>query len=127
MSKKASLIFRFRYLTSTVLCLFAAFSPSLFGADAVLQRLPAALLVPGGAAVVPTASDAIRGEYKGERVLLARFEGEQYAIIGIPLSAKPGLQTFTLDNRAGETETLGFSIADKTYTEQRLTIKTNAR
>ena len=123
MSKKASLIFRFRYLTRAVLCLFAAFSPSLFGADAVLQRLPAALLVPGGAAVVPTASDAIRGEYNGERVLLARFEGEQYAIIGIPLSAQPGLQAFTLDNRAGETETLGFSIADKAYTEQRLTIK----
>ena len=123
MSKKASRIYRFRYLLRIILCLFVACSPSLFGADAVLQRLPAALLVPGGAAVVPTAGNAIRGEYKGERVLLARFEDEQYAIIGIPLSAKPGLQTFTLDNRAGETETLGFSIADKAYTEQRLTIK----
>lgn len=98
-------------------------SASTASADATVSRLPPSLLVPGGVAVVPTAGNAVEAQYRGERVLLARFEGQQYAVIGIPLSAKPGPQTFTISDDTGKRETLGFSIADKAYTEQRLTIK----
>ena len=55
--------------------------------------------------------------------MLAQYEGAQYAIIGLALSAKPGMHTFTLETSDGTQETLGFSVAAKTYTEQRLTIK----
>lgn len=102
-----------------LLCLFAV---NVF-AQTTLKRLPPSLLVPGGVAVVPTATQAAAAYYKGERVMLAEYEGAQYAIIGLALSAKPGMHTFTLETSDGTQETLGFSVAAKTYTEQRLTIK----
>ena len=107
------------------LCLLGAvcLSTSTIAADVLLADLPQSLLVPGGIAIVPTATRAAQAHYLGERVLLAEHAGAQYAIIGIPLSAQPGMQTFELTNTAGEKETLAFTLGDKTYTEQRLTIK----
>lgn len=102
-----------------LLCLFAV----NVSAQTTLKRLPPSLLVPGGVAVVPTATQAAAAYYEGERVMLAQYEGAQYAIIGLALSAKPGMHTFTLETSDGTQETLGFSVAAKTYTEQRLTIK----
>lgn len=107
-------------------CALLVVSLNSLAADAVLNSLPRALLVPGGVAVIPTATRAAEAYYRGERVLLADYRGEQYAIVGIPLSASPGLQSFTLVDADGRRETLGFSIQDKEYTEQRLTI-TNKR
>jgi murein DD-endopeptidase MepM/ murein hydrolase activator NlpD len=121
--KHAFPLSRIPYFARITFFLFMAVSASTEGADVALPRLPSSLLVPGGVAIVPTAGNAVRAEYRGERALLARVEGQQYAVIGIPLSAKPGLQTFTLSDESGKAETLGFSIADKAYTEQRLTIK----
>lgn len=123
MSKHAFLLSRIRHCAKITLVLYMTVSASTASADATVTRLPPSLLVPGGVAVVPTAGNAVEAQYRGERVLLARFEGQQYAVIGIPLSAKPGPQTFTISDDTGKRETLGFSIADKAYTEQRLTIK----
>ena len=123
MSKHAFLLSRIRHFAKITLVLYMTVSASTASADATVTRLPPSLLVPGGVAVVPTAGNAVEAQYRGERVLLARFEGQQYAVIGIPLSAKPGPQTFTISDETGKRETLGFSIADKAYTEQRLTIK----
>ena len=123
MSKHAFLLSRIRRFAKITLVLYMTVSASTASADATVSRLPPSLLVPGGVAVVPTAGNAVEAQYRGERVLLARFEGQQYAVIGIPLSAKPGPQTFTISDDTGKRETLGFSIADKAYTEQRLTIK----
>jgi len=122
-SKHAFLLSRIRRFAKITLVLYMTVSASTASADATVSRLPPSLLVPGGVAVVPTAGNAVEAQYRGERVLLARFEGQQYAVIGIPLSAKPGPQTFTISDDTGKRETLGFSIADKAYTEQRLTIK----
>lgn len=102
-----------------LLCLFA----SPVSSQTTLDRLPPSLLVPGGVAVVPTATKAAAAFYEDERVMLAEYEGAQYAIIGLPLSAEPGMHTFTLETPNGNRETLGFTVAAKTYTEQRLTIK----
>ena len=123
MSKHAFLLSRIRRFAKITLVLYMTVSASTASADATVSRLPPSLLVPGGVAIVPTAGNAVEAQYRGERVLLARFEGQQYAVIGIPLSAKPGPQTFTISDDTGKRETLGFSIADKAYTEQRLTIK----
>ena len=103
--------------------LLATHASLVHAADALLDALPPSLLVPGGVAVVPTAGRAVEARFQGERVFLGEYEGEQYAIIGVPLSAKPGLQSLTLIAADGNRETLGFSIDDKQYTEQRLTIK----
>lgn len=95
-------------------------------AEVAVDSLPQSSLVPGGIAVVPTRGDAVSGSYRDERVMLARFEGEQYAIIGIPLGAEPGPQQFSITDRDGEESLLQFEVVHKQYRERHLTI-TNER
>ncbi len=84
---------------------------------------PRAQQTPGGVAVVPLGDHdtppAVR--YDDNKVLTIRHEDGWYAYVGIPLSA--GLGRHHLDVN-GEREP--FSVADKAYREQRLTI-TNTR
>jgi murein DD-endopeptidase MepM/ murein hydrolase activator NlpD len=91
-----------------------------------VDGLPAASIVPGGVAIIPTGAAAVSAKYRDDRVMLAEHEGEQYAIVGIPLSVKPGSETLSLTMLDGSLSTLSFSVQDKHYTEQRLTI-TNQR
>ncbi|MDP1931587.1 MAG: peptidoglycan DD-metalloendopeptidase family protein [Gammaproteobacteria bacterium] len=91
-----------------------------------VSSLPTSSMVPGGVAVIATGTNAVSGKYRDNRVMLAEYEGEQYAIIGIPLSARPGSHQLTLTAPGGATETLSFTVTDKQYVEQRLTI-TNDR
>ena len=75
--------------------------------------------VPGGIAVIqlPTAAEGAP-TYKGRRVLVATINDERFAVVGIPLFAKPGVHEIRLGDTA-----LTFDVADKVYREQRLTIK----
>lgn len=91
-------------------------------AQVTVDSLPQSSLVPGGIAVVPTHGDAVSGSYRDERILLARYEGDQYAIIGIPLDAEPGTQQFELADRDGGKSLLQFEILHKQYRERHLTI-----
>tara|TARA_B100002003_G_C14049313_1_gene505420 strand:- start:130 stop:960 length:831 start_codon:yes stop_codon:yes gene_type:complete len=91
-----------------------------------IGSLPDSSMVPGGVAVVPTGTEANSGSYRDERILLADFDGEQYAIIGIPLNASIGTHQFALELADGRRELLQFSIEDKEYVEQHITI-TNER
>jgi len=83
-------------------------------------------MVPGGVAVLPTGIRATAASYRDERVLLAEFEGLQYAIVGIPLSASPGNHSLKLSDAQGRDLQMTFAVSDKQYVEQRLTI-TNQR
>ncbi|MES3007460.1 MAG: peptidoglycan DD-metalloendopeptidase family protein [Pseudomonadota bacterium] len=91
-----------------------------------VNTLPTEALVPGGIAVVATGTQATAAEFRDDRVMLAEYEGTQYAIVGIPLDAKPGTHEVVLTAADGSTADLSFSIVDKQYVEQRLTI-TNER
>lgn len=91
-----------------------------------VSSLPTSSMVPGGVAVVPTGTMAVAAEYDDDKVMLAEHDGEQYAIVGIPLSVTPGSHQLQLTLADGITETLGFTVIDKQYVEQRLTI-TNER
>ncbi|MDA1371876.1 MAG: peptidoglycan DD-metalloendopeptidase family protein [Proteobacteria bacterium] len=91
-------------------------------AATVVSSLPDSSMVPGGVAVIPTGTAAIGGTYRDQRILLAEFQGAQHAIIGIPLNASIGAHQFALDLPDGRRELLQFTIEDKKYTEQRLTI-----
>ncbi|MBI2379764.1 MAG: peptidoglycan DD-metalloendopeptidase family protein [Gammaproteobacteria bacterium] len=73
--------------------------------------------VPGGIALVELPAGG-EPRYRGERVLVRREHGRRYAVVGIPLSAKPGTDYLELDGKR-----LGFAIRDKRYTEQQLTVK----
>ena len=91
-----------------------------------VASLPQSSLVPGGIAVIPTEIEAIEGNYRNERVLLANYNGVQYAIVGIPLTVEAGKENLYLDLPGGQKKTISFQVEAKTYTEQHLTI-TNSR
>lgn len=73
--------------------------------------------VPGGVAVVslPAKSTAPVVTYLGEPVLTRRSGPGWVAVVGIPLSAKPGEQAIEVDGR-----TVSFAIKPKRYPEQRV-------
>lgn len=88
--------------------------------------LPPQSAVPGGVVHVPlNATSAPQVTYRGHSVMVVNSKGTEYedryhwvAIVGIPLSAKPTQQTLLVDGKKQF-----FSINDKHYKEQRLTIK----
>ncbi|MDT8427225.1 MAG: peptidoglycan DD-metalloendopeptidase family protein [Pseudomonadales bacterium] len=95
-------------------------------ANPIVERLPPSTLVPGGVAVIATGTQAQSAEYRDHQVLLVTHDNEQYAIIGIPLSASIGTHHFQLQLADGTRQQLAFEVQDKQYREQRLTI-TNQR
>ncbi len=76
--------------------------------------------VPGGVAVVSLGDAAERPEvtYRGERVLLRKDAKGWVAIVGIPLSAKVGADALSVNGKQ-----VTFTLQDKHYAEQHLTIK----
>ena len=90
-----------------------------------VNSLPQSSMVPGGIAVIPIAANASQGMYKDQRITLANYNKQQYAIIGIPLNASIGSQQFFLEFDDGRKSTELFNIEDKEYTEQHLTITNN--
>jgi len=90
------------------------------------QPLPSASPVPGGIALVPLQTASAR--FHGRPVMVLPTAGTPYAaqapwvaVVGIPLSAKPG--PLALESDA---QRIDFQITDKRYREQRLKI-TNKR
>ncbi len=98
--------------------LFALFVPALAAA------LPPDTRVPGGIAVVPVpeyAPPSVEAWFNGMRApVIARGE-ERVAVVGLPLAQKPGEAAVEL--RADHfSDSLTFTVADKAYPEQRLTV-----
>jgi len=96
---------------------------------ALADSLPRALTVPGGVAVIDLPGDystAPPVHYR-ERPVMVVSEGDRWkAVVGIPLSVKPGRHSLMVGN-ADDTETqINFDVSDKEYAVQRLTI-TNKR
>lgn len=75
--------------------------------------------VPGGVALVSIPGrEAPKATYRGEPVLVRRSAGGWVAVVGIPLSAKPGDHTLEADGRE-----VPFTIKPKRYPEQRVQLK----
>ncbi len=79
--------------------------------------LPANHPIPGGIAIVAIQSDD-SVTYQGKPVMIQEVDGQKYAIVGIPLSAKPGQHH--IETPAGK-ET--FTVSAMDYKTQRLTIE----
>ncbi|MDC0598379.1 peptidoglycan DD-metalloendopeptidase family protein [Gammaproteobacteria bacterium] len=94
----------------------------------LLPPLPAHSSVPGGIAVIEIPGDKPVNQafYRDNRVFLLDHNNQQVALVGIPLSAKAGEHELSVQASNGEFFTLAFSVEDKTYREQYLTI-TNER
>ena len=106
--------------------LLSVLCSGLVTAAVSINSLPQSSTVPGGIAVVAIGANAIDGKFQNRRILLADYDGNQYAIIGIPLDAAIGTHQFELRLTDGSLQTLRFDVVDKEYVEQHLTI-TNDR
>lgn len=99
-----------------VLLIAAAAGSGIIGAESTALPIKASP-VPGGVAVI-----AIKGKahapkvrYHGEPVLTRRSARGWQAVVGLPLSVKPGRDSIEVDGRA-----VPFTIKPKRYPEQRL-------
>ncbi|QKZ03309.1 peptidoglycan DD-metalloendopeptidase family protein [Pseudomonas eucalypticola] len=106
-------------LLPTLLLLCLAFNAQ---ADSYITRLlnkP----VPGGVAVIDlgTAAQAPKAFFDGKPVLVVREQQNWRAIVGLPLTQKPGAARIT----TGDQRSLGFMVGSKHYPEQHITLKNN--
>jgi len=82
--------------------------------------------VPGGIAVItlPANADATSARYRDRKVLVTHNDDNALiAVIGLPLASKPGRHYLKVNNRQGQTQSIGFQVEDKAYEEQHITIK----
>jgi murein DD-endopeptidase MepM/ murein hydrolase activator NlpD len=106
----------------------ASVGPASGGAPTGSGALPSQSRVPGGVALLPipdeagAAATAPVATYDGKRVLVWNSANHWVAIVGIPLSAEPGAAMLTVQRAGGAEAQIGFQIAPKQYTEQRLTV-----
>lgn len=81
--------------------------------------------VPGGVAVLGlgNAERAPEVSFLGRRVLVVREEGKQWiAVVGIPLSVKPGEQQVEIKDAQGK-RSQSFKVGAKEYKAQHITLK----
>lgn len=76
--------------------------------------------VPGGVAVVGLGSSAQapKASYQGKPVLVVKEQNNWLAIVGVPLTVKPGSQSLSSGGR-----NLSFTVGNKKYPEQHITLK----
>jgi murein DD-endopeptidase MepM/ murein hydrolase activator NlpD len=103
---------------------WVAIAALLLSIAADAAALPRENRVPGGIAYVPVpgGDEPPVAEFDGYRAAVIKRDDEWVAIVGIPLSAKPGRHTIHVQGSDGPLE-IGFEINDKRYRTQHLTIK----
>lgn len=94
-------------------------------ASAAPLELPQASLVPGGVLVLPIESAATQAPVvtlNGQRAMVLRSGGKWVAIVGLPLSEKPGHATVVVRDGAAAEKSVEFDITDKQYVTQSLKV-----
>lgn len=76
--------------------------------------------VPGGVAVIElgAGAQAPKATFQGNPVMVIKEQDTWRAIVGIPLTVKPGIQQISAGGRD-----LNFTVGNKKYPEQRITLK----
>jgi hypothetical protein len=101
---------------------FATASPSF----AATTQLPQPSLVPGGVFIFPVQSldrqAAPVVTLDGQRAMVLRSDGRWVAVVGLPLSEKPGHLTVVVRNGDAPETSVGFDITDKHYVTQSLKV-----
>jgi len=92
--------------------------------SSVAMDTPQAASNPGGIAVIPIQTDDenIHIYYKKNEVMQVTNNDGHFAIVGIPLSAKPGTHKITI-KQGNKQHSVDFIVANKDYRTQHLTIK----
>lgn len=97
-----------------------------FALQATAELLPKEEPVPGGIAMVSLGADTEpmpKAYYQGKRIMVLKSEGQWKAVIGLPLSTKPGRHTLRVHGQPGDNDTRLFEVKDKKYLEQHITLK----
>lgn len=89
------------------------------------QDLPESLPVPGGIAIIALGKqvEPTQAYFGKQRVMLRHDANGWFAVIGLPLSLKPGQHHLVYTTRHGKRHTISFDVHNKQYTVQRITIK----
>jgi murein DD-endopeptidase MepM/ murein hydrolase activator NlpD len=87
--------------------------------------LPRELAVPGGVAIIELGESVQKPDaYYGKKQVMVKQDGQQWlALVGLPLTTKPGTHTLRLFRGKGKSETVTFKVSDKKYEEQHITLK----
>ena len=92
---------------------------------ALAIELPEPAPVPGGVALVelPASDPPPRATFNGKPVMVLANGSAYTAVVGLPLATKPGTHWLTLQDASGKTIKRRFTVAEKTYQSQHITIK----
>jgi len=104
---------------------FATIATLIFSADVLAIELPETESVPGGVAVLelPASATPPRATFNGKPVMVVANGAVYTAVVGLPLATKPGTHTLSIKNTSGKVVTQEFTVTDKTYQSQHITIK----
>jgi len=96
-----------------------------FLADAFAVELPDAASVPGGVALLelPASETPPSATFNGRPVMVLANGSAYTAVVGLPLATKPGTHTLNIKNASGNVTARKFTVTDKTYQSQHITIK----
>ncbi|MCG6887174.1 MAG: peptidoglycan DD-metalloendopeptidase family protein [Proteobacteria bacterium] len=89
-------------------------------------RYPHTAPVPGGVAIVsiaPANEPAPSAWYNSHRVMVRKNGQNWEAVVGIPLAARPGTQRIKVKPAAAQSYYREFSVAEKQYKTQHITLK----
>ncbi|GMQ88605.1 MAG: M23 family metallopeptidase [Gammaproteobacteria bacterium] len=108
-----------------IFILFLAITGPLLSPAALAGGLPDNTPVPGGIAVIELpASDAVpRVRYNGKQVMVLTSGNVYSAVVGLSLATKPGIHTLKIETAGGKSATLNFTVMEKTYRSQHITLK----
>lgn len=87
--------------------------------------LPVQSLVPGGIAIVPidgATQMPPRATFNGAPVMVVRDSARWVAVLGIPLSAKPGKISLAIERAGTPASRVDLAIGPKRYVEQKLAV-----
>ncbi len=106
----------------SLLLLLCLLSSPLAGARALPDDAP----VPGGIALVPlpeVSGPVVR--FGKHRVMVVHRAGQTrpLAVVGLPLSTRPGEHSLAVTDRDGHRYTVAFHVRDKAYQSQHITLK----
>lgn len=91
----------------------------------VAVSLPRHDPVPGGVALVPLQVDAAlppEVRHEGRMLMVLRPRGEWVAVVGIPLTTRPGVQSLTVRSGSQSMQRT-FTVQDRSYAESRITLQ----
>jgi murein DD-endopeptidase MepM/ murein hydrolase activator NlpD len=105
--------------------LFSIIAALTFLPEALAIELPEAAPVPGGIALVELAASETRprATLNGKPVMVLANGSAYTAVVGLPLATKPGTHTLKIKNASGKVVSRKFTVIDKTYQSQHITIK----